>query len=27
VLEEVELLEVSLVTRPLQPRARVHLLR
>ena len=27
VLEEVDLLEVSLVTRPLQQRARVHLLR
>jgi HK97 family phage prohead protease len=26
-LEEIELLEVSLVTHPLQPRARVHLLR
>jgi len=27
VLEDIELLEVSLVTHPLQPRARVHLLR
>ena len=27
VLEEIELLEISLVTRPLQPRARVHLVR
>jgi HK97 family phage prohead protease len=26
-LEDIELLEVSLVTHPLQPRARVHLLR
>jgi len=26
-LEDIDLLEVSLVTHPLQPRARVHLLR
>ena len=27
VLEEIELLEISLVTHPLQPGARVHLVR